>query len=167
MHFCRGTVDLICQHKISEDRTTFDLEFFAFLTVNLCTDNVGRQQVRRKLNTAEIGFDEVTQRLDSQRLGQTRHTFQQNVTIAQQADEQALHEVLLAYNHLIHAQSEGIYKRTLALYALLEFTNIHWILHSIIVNYNFPQTSMQKSCQTKCDLTNHAIFYCFFPFGKS
>ena len=42
-HLCRSTVDFIRQYKISEDWTLFDLEFFAFLTINHRTDHVSRQ----------------------------------------------------------------------------------------------------------------------------
>ena len=59
LHFRRSTVNLICQHKISEDRSAFDFELLALLAVNLRTEHIGRQQVRSKLNSAEIRLDEV------------------------------------------------------------------------------------------------------------
>ena len=58
LYFGRCTVNFIRQHKISEDRALFYLKLFAFLTINHCTDHVGRQQVRRKLYTAVFSIDQ-------------------------------------------------------------------------------------------------------------
>ncbi len=53
--------------------------------------------------------------------------------VAQQTDQQALHQVFLTDNDLIHAQRKGIDKRTLTLNALLQFSNIYCGLHSYVV----------------------------------
>ena len=58
LHLCRSTVDFIRQYKISEDWSLFNLEFFAFLTINHRTDHIGRQQVRRELDTAVFRIDQ-------------------------------------------------------------------------------------------------------------
>ena len=108
------------------------MERLALLAVDLCAQYVCRQQVRRKLNTTEVSLDKVSQRLDSQGLGQTRNTFQQDVSVAQETYQQALYQMLLADNNLIHTHCQGIYKGTLTLDALLEFTNINRIAHCCI-----------------------------------
>ena len=65
LDFGRSTIYFIRQYEISKYRTSLHLESLIFLTVNHCTDNVGRQQVRRKLNTAVLRVDQWSQRFDS------------------------------------------------------------------------------------------------------
>ena len=65
LHLGGSTVDLIRKYEIREDRAFLYAEFLALLAKDLRTDNIGREQVGGKLNTAEISFDKVTQRFDS------------------------------------------------------------------------------------------------------
>ena len=88
LHLGRGTVDFIGQHEVGKHRTVLHLEVFVLLRVDHRTDNVGRQQIGSELNSAEIGIDELCQRLDGQRLCQSGHTFQKDVTVAEERDEE-------------------------------------------------------------------------------
>jgi hypothetical protein len=71
----------------------------AFLrTVDICTGQVGRQQIGRELQTMEITLDTLGKHLDRARLGETGGTFNQQVTIAQQRNQHAVDQVCLADN---------------------------------------------------------------------
>ena len=137
LHLGRSTVDLVGQHEIGKYRTSLNLECLVLLAVDLRTDHIGRQQVRRELNTTEIGLDQVAQRLYGEGLSQARNTLQQDVSVAQQTDQQTLYQVLLTHDHLIHTHRQGIYKRTLALDALLQFANVNSCLHKFYSVLNF------------------------------
>ncbi len=126
------TVDLVRQHKIRKDRAFLDMELLGLLRVYLRTQHIGRQQIGRKLNTGEIGLDKVSQGLDSQGLCQARHTFEQDMSVAQKSDEQALYQVFLTHDDLVHSEGQRINKGTLTLDAFLQFPNIYCGLHSCV-----------------------------------
>ena len=94
-------------------------ELLVLLTVYHRTDDVGGQQVGRELDAAKLGINQLSQRLDGHRLGQTGHAFQQDMTVAEQSDEQRLHQMLLSYNNLIHACHQVGDKATLSLDAFI------------------------------------------------
>ncbi len=62
--------------------------------------DVGRHQVGRELNATEGEIQRAGQRADHQRLGQSRHTFQQAMAAAEQADQQLFDHLVLSDNHL-------------------------------------------------------------------
>ena len=102
LHLGRGAVDLVGQHDIGEHRALARLEIAGFLVVDHRTQQIGGQQVRGKLDTAEPGFDHPGQGAHAERFGQPRHTLDQHVPIAEQAQQQALDHVALADNHAAH-----------------------------------------------------------------
>ena len=59
LHLGWGTVNLICQNEIGEDRTALYMESLVFLRINLSTHHIGRQQIRSKLNAAIVGADKL------------------------------------------------------------------------------------------------------------
>ena len=65
------------------------------LIVDLRADHVGRKQVRRELNAVERRVDRLGERADGQRLRQTRHSLEQNVSAGEKADEQPIDHVVL------------------------------------------------------------------------
>ena len=88
LHLRRGTVDFVRQHEVGEYGTALHLEFFLFLRVDHRTRDVRRQQVRRELYALISCVNQLCQRLDSQRLGQSGDTLQQDVAVAQQTNKQ-------------------------------------------------------------------------------
>ena len=72
----------------------------AVLLDDVGAGDVGRHQVGRELDAAERQVQRAGQRADQQRLGQTRHAFQQAVAAAEQGDQQFLDHVVLADDHL-------------------------------------------------------------------
>ncbi|MCG3775633.1 MAG: hypothetical protein JW395_2475 [Nitrospira sp.] len=63
---------------------------------------VGGEQVRGELNALKLRLDRVRQCADGEGLGEPRHTFDEDVAVAQQADEELLHKVRLADDDLAH-----------------------------------------------------------------
>ena len=67
---------------------------------HLGAGDVGRHQVGRELDAAELQRQRVGQRADHQRLGQARHADQQAVPAGEHRDQQFLDHLLLADDHL-------------------------------------------------------------------
>src|SRR5262249_47931230 len=63
---------------------------------HLGAGNVGRHQVGRELDAAEIQRQALGQTGNHERLGQARHTLKDAVSAAEQGDEQLLDHVVLA-----------------------------------------------------------------------
>ena len=118
------TVDFIGQDEIGEDGATASHELFVFLAVDQGTDQVGRQQVGGKLNTAEVGINRLSHRLDGKGLGQARHAFEQDVSVGQKADQQTFGHLFLSYDDLVHLQVDQVDKLALTLDFLIQFTNV-------------------------------------------
>ena len=68
----------------------------AVLLDHLGAGDVGRHQVGRELDAAEVERQALGQRRDHQRLGQAGHAFQDAVAPAEQGDEQFLDDLVLA-----------------------------------------------------------------------
>ena len=131
LHLRRCTVNLIRQDEVREDRSFLHHEVLVLLAVNQRTDQVGRQQVRRKLYPAESCVYRLCKTCDSKGLGQSRHTLEQYVTVAQQSNHHALHHVFLSDDVLAQFHDQRIDKGTLALYALVEFLYVHCFVHIV------------------------------------
>ncbi len=61
--------------------------------------DVGRHQVGRELNAAELQRQGIGQRADHERLGQARHADQQAMPAGEDGDEQFFDHLLLADDH--------------------------------------------------------------------
>ena len=66
------------------------------LVVDARADEVGGQQVGRELDALELSADRSRQRVDRQRLGQSRHAFDQQVALREHRDQHALEKMVLA-----------------------------------------------------------------------
>ena len=130
LHLRWRTVDFIRQHKVGKHRAFLHLEGFFLLTINHRTYHVSGQQVRRKLDAAEFRVHQFGKGLDSLGLGQTGHTFQQHMAIAEETDEQRLNQMFLTYNHLVHACHQIGDKCTLTFNPFIQLTDINRICHN-------------------------------------
>ena len=68
--------------------------------VNQRADDVRGQQVGRELDAMEFGLDGGGERAHGERFGQAGNAFQQHVAVGEQADQQAVHQLFLADDHL-------------------------------------------------------------------
>ena len=148
LHLGRRTVDFIRQDEVRENRPEFNGKLFVFLAVNQGSRQVGRQQVRRELNPAELRVDRIGQRIDRQRLGQPRNPFEQNVPIAEQSDQQTFHKVFLTDDHFAHLQGQQIDERALLFDAGVELLNVYGFAHiGYLVNVSFRISTAFKVVQ--------------------
>ena len=133
LHFGRRAVDFIGQHEIGEDGAEFDGEVFVFLAVDECSGEVGRQQVRRKLDTAEFGIDGIGQRIDGQRFCQPRDPFEEDMSVAEQTDKQRFDKVFLSDDDFAHFEGEQIDESALLFDACVELLNVYDFAHRFML----------------------------------
>ena len=84
-------------------------ENFGFLrVVDHGADQVGGQQVGGELEAGEAGVERAGEGLDREGLGQSGHAFEQDVAVAEQADEQAVDQPFLADEDVAHFVFHGL-----------------------------------------------------------
>ena len=87
-----------------------DLESFVLLGIYHGTHEVGGKEVRSELDTAEPCIDGLGERADRQGLGKAGDSFEEDVPVCQQSDEEVLHKVLLPYDHLPHLKGKKVHE---------------------------------------------------------
>ncbi len=92
----RGTVDLVGQEQVREDRPLVDAEVVGPLVEDLRADDVGGEQVDGELDPGELEVDRLGERRDQQGLGQARHALEQQVPAGEQCDQEPLDHHVLA-----------------------------------------------------------------------
>ena len=132
LHLGRSTVDLVGQDEVGEDGAFLDLESLALLAVNHSAYQVGGQQVGSELDAAELGIDGLGQSSDGQCLGQSGHTFEQHVTVRQQANHQALDHMFLSHNVFAHLHYQSVHDGALTFDALVQFLDVYRFVHNIL-----------------------------------
>jgi len=100
LHLCGRSVYLVREYQVREERPLLHGELPVLGVVHLGAHQVGRQQVGRELYPLEFRFYAFAEDAHGRRLRQPRNSFEQDVAVGKQADEQALDHVLLAHNHL-------------------------------------------------------------------
>jgi hypothetical protein len=96
LHLGRRTVDLVGQHQIMEQRSGLKMERTVLRTIDLGAGQIGRQQVRGKLNAVKIALDGPAQHVDRPSLGKAGRTFHENVPIREQRDQHPLDQSILS-----------------------------------------------------------------------
>jgi hypothetical protein len=84
------------EDEVREDRALLHAVFTGLRVVDQRADDVGGQKVGRELNAREVCLDGLGERADGERLGEAGDAFEEDVAVAEEADEQAVDEVLLA-----------------------------------------------------------------------
>jgi hypothetical protein len=95
LHLGRGSVDLVRQYDVGEDRAELDVEPLTRGPVDAGADDVGRHEVGRELQPHERAADDGGQRLGSQRLGQAGGALEEAVASGDESHEQALDDPIL------------------------------------------------------------------------
>ncbi len=98
LHLGRAPVDLVGKDDVGEDRPLFEPEraFTSCLMVDLGAGDVRGQEIGRKLDAAEIGFQVLRHRLDCSGLCQSRQAFHKQVAVGEQSNDQPVNYALLA-----------------------------------------------------------------------
>ena len=76
------------------------------------------------MNAGEVGIDSAGHGFDGQSLGQAWHTFEQDVAIGQQANQQAFCHLFLSDDDLVHFKVNEVEELTLSLDFFVQFTNV-------------------------------------------
>ena len=129
LHLGGGAVDFVGEHEVGENRAFLYLELFALDAVDHGADYVGGEQVGRELDAAVARIDELREGFDGKGLCKAGDAFEEHVAVAEQSDEQALHEVLLAHDGLVHAVGDEIDEVGLGCYQRIELADIDGITH--------------------------------------
>lgn len=87
-------------------------------------DHVGRQQVRRELQPRKRPVQRLGQCLDRQRLGQSRHTFEQHVPIRNQSQQKPVDQLLLTRDDPSHLGLDQLQRHRLTAHELLQLLDI-------------------------------------------
>ena len=70
--------------------------------VDVCSDNVGGQQVGRELNSRELAVQTLRKGFDRESLGESRKTFQQNVSVREHGGDQPVDQFALTGDDAAH-----------------------------------------------------------------
>ena len=90
-----GPVHLVQKDKIGKNRSENRLKLARILMIDLGADNITGQEIRRTLDTGKSPADRVRDRFRSRRLRQSRHRFQQNMTVRDNGSDQRFLKPLL------------------------------------------------------------------------
>ena len=133
LHLGRSTVNLVGKHEVGKHGTFLHIEAFVLLRVYHRADNVGGQQVGSELYAAVLRVDELRKGLDGQGLGQSGHTLEQDMAVAEQSYQKRVYQMALANYHTAHAHCEVFYKCTLFFYTFAELANVYSFCHCCVV----------------------------------
>jgi nucleotidyltransferase/DNA polymerase involved in DNA repair len=100
LHLRGRAVDLVRQHEVGEQRSLFRIELLGALVEHHRAHDVRGEQVGRELDTRECDAQALRHRLHRERLGESRHALEEDVTAGEQPDEQALDHQLLRHDAL-------------------------------------------------------------------
>jgi hypothetical protein len=87
------------EEEVGEDRALPGVEVLGALVVDQGADEVCGKEVGGELDALEVEVEGAGQRLDRQRLGQPRHALDQHVAAGEEADQQAVEQVVLPDDH--------------------------------------------------------------------
>ncbi len=96
----RGSVDLVSEKNVGEQRTCTELEFSCLLVVHVGPHDVRWKQVRCKLNTLELAPKGTGEGVGKQRLGQSREVFEQHVAVGENTDGHSAQVLVLSDDDL-------------------------------------------------------------------
>ena len=99
--------------------------------IDLRTDHVGREQIGRELNAAELRIYQSSQRLDGKGLCKTGHTFKQHMAVAEKSNQQRVYQMLLAHYALIHTLADQIQEVAFGSDYIIEFADVDVVVHLV------------------------------------
>ena len=111
LHLGRRAIDLVGENNVREYRALLDGKPAARLVVDLCADDVGREQVRRKLNAAERRRDGFSEGTHGQCLGEAGYAFEEHVAAREERDDEALDHGLLTHHAARDLREHGLDER--------------------------------------------------------
>ena len=95
----RGAVDLVDEEEIREDRPGPELELVPLLVEDVDARDVGRQQVRRELETRKLAVQRACERLGEHRLPDARKVLDDRVPLGDEAEDDEAQRLLRCVDH--------------------------------------------------------------------
>ncbi len=108
LHLGRCAIDLVGQYQIVEQRSLLELKITLLGPVDVGAGQVGWQHVGGELHALEFTLQALCQCLNGPCLGQARRTFDQQVPVAQQRNQQAFDQPVLAQNLGVEVIAQGL-----------------------------------------------------------
>ena len=102
LHFGRSAVDFIREDEVVEDRAELWFELRDLRVIDHRADEVGGEEVGRELEAREGGRERTGECFHCEGFGQTGNTFEQDVAVAKEADQEAVDKLALADEDLCH-----------------------------------------------------------------
>ena len=104
LHLGGRPVDLVRQDQVVEDRSRLKakLPFPVHTVIDLGPRDVGRQEVRGELDAREARFKHLGNALDGTGLGQAGQSFDQNIAVGQEGNDQPFDHVFLSDDRALH-----------------------------------------------------------------
>src|SRR6266550_6805169 len=99
-------VDLVREQEVREHRAERRLEVTDPLVVDTGADKVGGDEVWRELDPLEVAGDRLRDRLHRERLRESGDALDEKVAAREEADQEALQQVILADDHLLDLEEE-------------------------------------------------------------
>jgi hypothetical protein len=96
LHLRRRTIDLVGEHEVAKQRPRAEFERAGLCAEHFGASDVGRQQVGRELDAVKVGFEQLGERLDRGGLRKAGDAFDEDVSVAEQRDQQPLGQRELA-----------------------------------------------------------------------
>ena len=96
LHLGRRAIDFVRQDQVRKNRTELGREFTAARIVNQRADQIGGQQVGRKLETLKTGLNAGRHRFDGERLGEAGNAFEEDVAIGEQSEQKPVDQIFLS-----------------------------------------------------------------------
>ena len=97
----RGAVDFVGQNEMGEDRPGLKAQHLVAVVVRFhdhAADDIGGHQVGGELDARVAQAEGAREGAQQRGLAQARDAFQQHMSAAEQADQNAIHHALLAYD---------------------------------------------------------------------
>ena len=98
----RHAIDFIDQQQLGEYGTLMKLERAGTHIENVGADDVGRHEIGSTLHALKFQAQKMRERFDGERLGDSRHAFEQRVSAAQERDQTLGLEVVLSDDNFPH-----------------------------------------------------------------
>jgi hypothetical protein len=104
LHFRGRAIDFVPKNDIGKQWSRLEIEFTAStgLNVDFGSGDVRWQEVRRELNSAEVGFQVCREGFDCPGFSETRQTFNQQIAVCQQTNDKSFNDPLLADDRAAH-----------------------------------------------------------------
>ena len=88
-------VDLVRQQNLCENWAALQVKLAGLHVKDDCADDIRGHQIRRELDAAILGLNQMGERLRHERFGGSGYAFQQDVTACEQGDQQQFDDIIL------------------------------------------------------------------------